>query len=56
MGKKYHRWTTYEENVIRNHYKGGRYKGIVDELVHLLKISKTKLANHIREMRLHKRL
>jgi hypothetical protein len=56
MGKKYHRWTTLEERIIQRHYSGGRYKGIIDELVEIMQIAKSKIANHIREMRRHKRL
>lgn len=53
---KYHKWTSNEEKLIRHYYSGGRYKGIIHEIAHILQITYGKVANHIREMRRHRRL
>lgn len=52
----YHKWTSSEEKIIKQYYEGGRYKGIIHDIANILKISRQKIANHIREMRKHKRL
>jgi predicted transcriptional regulator YheO len=52
----YHKWTANEEKVIKKYYEGGRYKGIIHDIAHILQLSRQKIANHIREMRKHKRL
>jgi DNA-binding MarR family transcriptional regulator len=52
----YHKWTSNEERVIQHYYSGGRYKGIIHDIAKILQITRQKVANHIKEMRKHKRL